>query len=247
MWVRVPLVKNGRGSGMPNIFVSSDPHFGHANILKFVTHVLDCPKKGGFDRDEESTCGCPRMRPFSTAEEMDEFIVQEHNKVVKPSDKWYCVGDVAMNKKDIATVGRMNGQKRLVRGNHDIFSDKYYTPFFESIYGSRVFEDMILTHIPIHPESLKDRWTNVHGHVHSNVPALHFGVKYLNVSMEVIGYRPLAIEEVRQRIRDQKAENQRLVEANLARLGVKRLWTDEQLRTPVPVNDDGQRIRRNCF
>lgn len=216
---------------MANIFFGSDPHFGHANILKFIVHALDCPKRlpelneGAID----DACGCPRMRNFSCVEEMDEFIVQEHNKVVRPQDKFYCIGDVAMSKKDIATIGRCNGHKRLIRGNHDIHPDKYYTPWFESIYGTRVFDDMILSHIPIHPESLKMAWTNVHGHVHSNVPALHFGVKYLNVSVEVTDYRPLAIEEVRQRIKDQKAENQRLIEARLAVMGIKRLWSDEEL------------------
>jgi calcineurin-like phosphoesterase family protein len=217
---------------MANIFFGSDPHFGHANMMKFIVHALDCPKRlpGLNEGATEASCDCPKMRPFASVEEMDEFMVQEHNKIVRPPDKFYCLGDVAIGKNHIKTIGRLNGHKRLVRGNHDIFPDKYYTPFFESIYGSRVFEDMILTHIPIHPESLKQKWTNVHGHVHNNVPALHFGVKYLNISVEVTDYRPLAIEEVRQRIRDQKAENQRLVEANLARLGVKRLWTDEELR-----------------
>ena len=106
-----------------------------------------------------------------------------------------------------------------------------YWPFFESIYGTRVFDDMILSHIPLHPESIKTKWTCVHGHVHNNVPANHFGTKYHNVSCEVTGYRPLAVEEVRQRIKEQKAENQRLIEANLVRLGVTRHWTDEELRS----------------
>lgn len=217
-------------------------------MLNFITHVIDCPKrKGGLDEGNiDASCGCPKMRDFPSVEEMDEFMVQEHNKVVKPADKFYCLGDVAMSKKHILTMLRCNGHKRLVRGNHDIFPLKYYVgddkhpAVFEEVYGTRVFEDMILSHIPIHPESLKDRWTNVHGHVHSNVPALHFGVKYLNVSVEVTGFRPLAIEEVRQRIKDQKTENQRLVEENLKRLGVKRLWTDEELRAERPV-------RKNWF
>lgn len=172
----------------------SDPHFGHAECLNF-----DVP-------DFDSPWQTKKMRPFASVEEMDEFIVQETNKVVRPQDKLYILGDVAMKRKHIATVGRLNGHKRLVRGNHDIFPTKHYLPFFEDIYGVRVFDDMILSHIPLHPESVKRFWTNVHGHVHCNVPPLHFGPKYLNISVEVTGYRPLSHEEVRQRIRTQQAE-----------------------------------------
>jgi calcineurin-like phosphoesterase family protein len=238
---------------MANIFIGSDPHFGHKNILNFIVHELDCPNRvPDLSKDAiKSECGCPHMRNFPSVEEMDEFMVQEHNKVVRPQDKFYCLGDVAMNKKDIATMLRCNGHKRLVRGNHDTHPLKYYAGdekhprVFEEIYGTRVLEDMLLSHIPIHPESLRHNWTNVHGHVHSNVPALHFGVKYLNVSVEVTGYRPLAIEEVRQRIRDQKAENQRLIEARLAVMGIKRLWTDEELRAEPKLT--GRPVRKNCF
>jgi calcineurin-like phosphoesterase family protein len=202
---------------MSNIFFVSDTHFGHAaTIFKF--------------KLEDGT----PMRPFASVEEMDEFMVTEWNKIVKPQDKVYHLGDVAMRRQHIATVGRCNGHKRLVRGNHDIEDDKYYRPWFDAIYGSRVLDGMIFTHIPIHPDSIGMGKTNVHGHVHNNIPALHYGPNYLNISVEVTGYRPLALEEVKQRIRDQRAESQRLIEANLKRLGVTRVWTDEELRSPVP-------------
>lgn len=144
------------------------------------------------------------MRPWTDPLEMDEFLVSEWNKVVRPKDKVYHLGDVAMRRKDIATVGRCNGHKRLVRGNHDDFPTKYYLPFFEEIYGVRVFEDMIFSHMPLEIQSIKRKWTNVHGHVHNNVPDMHLGPKYLNVSVEVTGYRPLSFEEVRARIRAQQ-------------------------------------------
>lgn len=170
------------------------------------------------------------MRSFSSVEEMDEFMIDQWNAVVKTSDKVYHLGDVSMKKKSIATVGRCNGHKRLVRGNHDIFPTKEYLPYFEDIYGTRVFEDMVLSHIPLHPESVRMNWTNVHGHNHNN-RGQALGVKYLNVCVELTDYRPLAIEEVRQRIREQKAENQRLIDENLRRLGVTKRWTAEELQS----------------
>jgi calcineurin-like phosphoesterase family protein len=38
----------------------------------------------------------------------------------------------------------------------------------------------------------------VHGHVHNNVSALHFGPRYLNVSVEMTDYRPWSLDEVRE-------------------------------------------------
>ena len=132
---------------------------------------------------------------------MDDEMIARWNSVVRPRDKVYHVGDVAMRKHQLAILNRLNGRKRLVRGNHDIFPTKFYLPYFEDIYGVRVFEDMILSHFPLHPESVKERWHNVHGHVHNNVPFDHFGPKYFNACVEYHNYTPIALEDIRARLR----------------------------------------------
>lgn len=135
------------------IWVSSDPHLGHDKILTF--------KRGD---------GSP-LRDFKDISEHDEMIVRYHNELVLPTDHWYCLGDVAIKKHNLATIRRLNGHKRLVRGNHDIFRTRDYIDVgFEEIYGCRVWPEhkTIFTHIPIHPASLKRGWVNVHGHTHSN-------------------------------------------------------------------------------
>ena len=136
---------------MPNVFVISDTHFGHANILQFT-------------RTDGS-----RVRTFSCVEEMDEFMVEKWNSVVRPQDKIYHLGDVAMSKHHIATVGRCNGHKRLVLGNHDTHPIKLYLPFFEDVYSGRLLDRMMLTHIPVHPESIGKSIANIHGHIHDKV------------------------------------------------------------------------------
>lgn len=168
---------------MVDIFVTSDTHLHHANILTFLN------------------ADGSRLRPFSTVEEMDETIIERWNKVVKPQDHVYHLGDVAMSKKWISLIGRCNGKKRLVRGNHDIHDDKFYREFFEKMYGVRVFENqhLILSHIPLHPECLKQRtWYNIHGHVHGNPNT--FGPNYVNVCVEVTDYTPVALEDIRMRL-----------------------------------------------
>jgi calcineurin-like phosphoesterase family protein len=98
-------------------------------------------------------------------------------------------------------VKRLNGHKRLVRGNHDIFKTKdYLQAGFDEIYGVRSFDSMILSHIPLHPRSIKKGWTNVHGHLHLNVEQFGWGPQYFNVSVEQINYTPISLEEVRKRI-----------------------------------------------
>jgi calcineurin-like phosphoesterase family protein len=175
---------------MANIFIISDTHFSHENILRF-------KKKDGTP-----------MRPFLSVEEMDEYMIAKWNEVVRPKDKVYHLGDVAMHRDKIKVIARCNGHKRLVRGNHDDHPLKFYTEWFDEVYGSRVLDNMLFTHIPVHPESMGRFLANVHGHVHNNVSALHYGPKYFNVSVEVIDYTPIPLETLKSQIKKQQEANQ---------------------------------------
>lgn len=140
---------------MTKIWVCSDHHFGHKNILNF-----------------KRTDGTP-LRVFENVDHMNRTMVERHNEVVNPEDHVYFLGDVAINKYALQWVRNMNGHKRLVRGNHDIFKTKdYLSVGFDEIYGVRVWpkHNLIFSHIPLHPASLSSRdWVNVHGHLHANV------------------------------------------------------------------------------
>ena len=162
---------------MANIFFISDTHFGHANILNFL-------------RPDGS-----KLRNFESVEAMDEFMIDRWNSVVRPQDKVYHLGDVAMRRDDIKTIARCNGHKRLVRGNHDDFDLKLYLPYFEEVYASRVLDKFIFTHIPIHPESISKKLrANVHGHIHAT-PA--YGPRYINLSVEAVDYTPVSLEDLK--------------------------------------------------
>jgi calcineurin-like phosphoesterase family protein len=176
-----------------NRFVISDTHFGHTNSW------------------EKFKCadGSP-LRPFTSNEEMDEAMVERWNAKVKPEDTVYHLGDVVINRKHMHHVGRLNGRKILVRGNHDIFKDADYAEVgFEQIHGCRVFVDkFIMSHIPLHPDCVTDRFrVNVHGHLHGNqimrqhsIPELSHtqepDPRYLCVSVEHTNYTPLHFDEV---------------------------------------------------
>ena len=168
---------------MANIFFASDHHLGHANILTF-------------KRDD----GSP-LRNFANITEHDEYIIAKHNERVRPGDKTYFLGDVAMSHKFLYLLGRMNGEKVLIKGNHDTGKLSQYMPYFKDIRGSHQFNGIIMSHIPIHPESLARWGLNIHGHLHYNRVRLVSSAldpRYFNVSMECLNdYTPISLEEIK--------------------------------------------------
>ena len=172
---------------MVNIYIIADTHFGHEATWKVFKRLDGTP-----------------LRPFTSTVEMDEAMVERWNAKVRPQDHVYHLGDVVIAKPHLQTVAKLNGHKRLVRGNHDIYkTHEYIKAGFGEIYGCRVFADMILSHIPIHPDSLTKRFhCNVHGHLHiGDYP----DPRYLCVSVEHTDYAPLHIDEVRERIKQKVA------------------------------------------
>ena len=104
---------------------------------------------------------------------------------------------------------RLNGDKVLIRGNHDIFKLEDYTEHFRDIRGYHVMNGMILSHIPVHEESLGRFGVNIHGHLHSNrvMRAKHPGatpeidVRYHCVCVEQTpDFAPILFEDVIKRI-----------------------------------------------
>lgn len=186
---------------MSETFYTSDLHWGHE---------ATCTK---FTRND----GTP-LRPFSCAQEMDEEMIRRWNATVSPNDKVYVLGDVAMRSQHLKTMGRVNGKKTLIRGNHDIFDIRDYLKYFSEVHAIRYPEtrEFVMTHIPLHPESVRERYKyNIHGHLHANQVTLpHPYAKdrrvidpmYLNVCVEQTDYTPISHDEVLRRIRQQQED-----------------------------------------
>ena len=136
---------------MPAVFLTSDTHFGHTGVCRFTR------------KD-----GVTKLRPWTDPDEMDEEMVKRWNETVRPNDKVYHLGDVVINRKALKIMSRLNGDKVLIRGNHDIFRDDEYRLYFRELRAYHVMNGMILSHIPIHTESLGRFGTNIHGHLHAN-------------------------------------------------------------------------------
>jgi calcineurin-like phosphoesterase family protein len=136
---------------MPATFLVSDTHFGHAGVCRFTR-----------------ADGVTKLRPWDDAAEMDEAMIRLWNERVKPTDKVYHLGDVVINRKALPTLARLNGDKVLIRGNHDIFPDVEYRKYFRELRAYHIMNGLILSHIPVHPESLGRFGCNIHGHLHAN-------------------------------------------------------------------------------
>lgn len=186
---------------MPSVFLISDTHFGHEKTCTVFKRADGSP-----------------LRPFASAEEMDEFMVAAWNNRVRPNDKVYHCGDVVINRKFLNILGRLNGDKVLIRGNHDIFKLEDYAPYFRDIRSYHVMNGLILSHIPVHPESIARFGCNIHGHLHANRVLKPRGVNaatgeilysdeidpnYFNVSVEQIDFAPILFEDALKRIREQ--------------------------------------------
>jgi calcineurin-like phosphoesterase family protein len=176
---------------MPAVFLVSDTHFGHAGVCHFMRND-----------------GVTKLRPWDNPEEMDEEMVKRWNETVRPNDKVYHLGDVVINRKALKTLARLNGEKVLIKGNHDIFKLEDYAPYFKDVRGYHVMNGMILSHIPLHESALYRFGTNIHGHTHSNRVTMVdtylstpiIDPRYHCVCVEQTDFRPILFEDVIKRI-----------------------------------------------
>lgn len=129
----------------------SDLHFGHENVI-------------GFDN-----------RPFKSADEMNEELIRRWNEAVDPGDTVYILGDIFWMTPKHATpiMERLNGQKFLVRGNHDRWHDSKFDKLFVKIDDYMEVNDegrnIVLCHYPI--PCFKNHfygWVHLYGHVHNS-------------------------------------------------------------------------------
>lgn len=159
-------------------YVISDLHFSHKNIIKYCN------------------------RPFSSANEMNRVLFENWNKVVKPEDDIFFLGDFMMGgstykEKHFNNVyNSLNGNKTFIQGNHDSPSEHFVKENMVIIeYDNK---EIILTHRPLPNWELisEDNSTpsfHLFGHIHQK----QINVKNsYNCSVEVNDYKPIHIDEI---------------------------------------------------
>jgi len=168
-----------------DIWIISDTHFNHKNILNFRNR-----------RTNEL------VRPgFHTIEDMNEHIIDRWNSVVKKGDLVYHLGDVFFGpqEKYLPIHKRLRGSKRLILGNHD--NVRFFAQY--ELFGKiQIWEPLqkygiLLSHIPLEQDQLKresNGLLNVHGHIHEK-PSPEG--PYKCVCVEQTNYTPIHIDELR--------------------------------------------------
>ena len=163
----------------------SDPHFFHANIIKFCN------------------------RPFTTVEAMNQKMIHNWNSVVGASDYVYLLGDVfcgggtARERNEVLYA--LNGKIRLIIGNHDetLLKTPQNLLRFEKIMYWHGFakENFTATHVPHQLHRIRDGEFNVHGHIHN---ALEDDPHYINVCVEHRNYTPVHMDQILLEIKNAK-------------------------------------------
>lgn len=164
---------------MRKIWLISDTHFGHTNLITF--------------KDSEGK----RFRPFESIAAHDKLIKDNWKRFIKPTDIVYHLGDVVMNKKHIEQLYGLPGHKRLILGNHDSYEFlKLYQEHFKKIMACRDITidgvRVLLSHIPVKME--ESRWDlNIHGHIHEKP---NVSDRHVNVCLEKTDWCPILLTDV---------------------------------------------------
>ena len=175
-------------------FFTADLHFGHENIIRYCD------------------------RPFSSVADMNDALVANWNATVTDADEVWVLGDVAMGQIDegLAHVGKLNGHKVLLAGNHDRcwagntrrhepWVDRYVEAGFAGIHQGTIETELagqtvLAGHFPYvgdsHDEDRFTRWRPednglwlLHGHVHTSWRVQDHQI---NVGTDVWDYAPVA-------------------------------------------------------
>lgn len=185
------------------IYFISDTHFGDKGIIK-----------------HERTL-------FKNIEEHDQFIINSINKIVKPTDELWILGDIG----NVHLVSYINGRKYLLMGNHDKRSVKEYLGYFAEVYNYPVYisSRILLSH---HPMPVTDGTLNVHGHLHGSILD---SVNHLNISAHMIDYKPVSINTLQQKAGRLDMDNHRFLEEWYANY-----YKFNTLRSDVVTNPEGR-------
>jgi len=163
---------------MSNVYVISDCHFGHRNILKYRSQ-------------------------FPTIADHDEFIMDNIAMTLRKRDVLWMLGDCFFTIESLEylrTINKYCQHVNFVIGNHDTDSGEG-----RANIGTMINEGLVnkiggvfkakghrwLTHCPIHPDELRGN-INIHGHVHSNTIE---DARYFNACCENINYTPILMSD----------------------------------------------------
>jgi len=161
---------------MSECYFLGDPHFGHKGITRRF-------RKG-----------------FSSDEEHDNYIHDQIMNCCGPNNQLWLLGDILFHPSHFRKLWEYSlsfQNVNIVLGNHDNHElVEYCIQYGIKVYGLTKRYGFWLSHAPLHSNELYGRM-NVHGHVHDNTV---LDDRYINVSCEAIDYKPISLNQLRNRI-----------------------------------------------
>lgn len=166
---------------MSRLMITSDLHLGHQNICKY-------------------------RHKFSTPEEHHETLFENLATTIQKRDTLYLLGDIAFTKEWLERVAGIKCRyKLLVCGNHDLERG------IKMLDVCRAYDDVKalfskrnywFSHCPIHPQEIRGRKGNIHGHLHDKLVEVQkytLGTlvphpSYFNACVEHTEYKPIPFD-----------------------------------------------------
>ena len=150
------------------IYVVPDTHLGHENIKKY------CNRPDNFEK----------------------LIEKNWNETITEKDTVIHLGDISFSEEWIKRLGSWNGKKILVRGNHDKMPPDFYMNVGFTVVVEEIAMDInnLIILFSHRPKFNHGYDINIHGHQH-NLAVYDNKRLYLPLSIEHMGYKPLALDE----------------------------------------------------
>lgn len=184
-----------------NIWFTSDTHFGHANIIQYTN------------------------RPYDTVEEMNNSLIANWNKYIKPDDIVYHLGDFCLGDIDefLNYVKQLNGNIYILEyaWHHDKrWLSEYYTEALMQSYSqlskmpqlldsmvvlelidckinnSKYNQKITLCHYPLLEWEAKHYGTwHLYGHIHTQGLYKHTN-QSMDVGVDNTEFKPISLKQV---------------------------------------------------
>lgn len=174
---------------MSRLLLTSDLHLGHRNICKYRTQ-------------------------FSSAEEHHNTIFENVASNVGKRDTLYLLGDIAFDRYWLEKIKSIKCKyKLLVIGNHDTergIMMKDLVEVYDDVKSLFTHKNIWISHCPIHPQELRGRFGNIHGHLHNQVVKsqvmdrwyrwVQEDSRYVNTCVEHTDYKPIPFTDIQEKL-----------------------------------------------
>ena len=180
-----------------NVFITSDTHYNHKNIVRGVTNW----------RTQDGKVPVDSTRDFQTIEQMNERLIDGINHFVGQDDTLIMLGDVSFGGFDnigIFLERLVCHNIHLILGNHDHHIDRNYDfvqkrflsvqHYLEININDRNF---VLCHYPLQSwHGMNKGVIHLHGHVHLPENRKFGNGKKMDVGVDGNGMDPYSIDEI---------------------------------------------------